>query len=264
MSALCTIQGNTDGCAEQYICATALYLMSVLSQRHSIIFARVISAPVHVKEIVDSINAIYKRYMYQLMSNVQLPGSNVFDSHILMHSCTQKQDVSLAKEFQKHLSKDDRKHGFIDQGKYSKRYSKITWKDREYHVQYNYDVSHKDVRIYCDTNKFQTLPFCGSHPKTHGARGLGKHYHIRLDPNIGHGICSIRGIPCDYVACTSMLDQPWISGFQSTKQARYQPVVNCTYWPVLFPCNNCNIIHLIPNQHLLMSLMRYIRWFLTE
>ena len=43
-----------------------------------------------------------------------------------------------------------------------------------------------------------------------------------------------------------MLYQPWISGILSTKQARYQPVINCTYWPVLGPYNNWNIIHLTP------------------
>ena len=71
--------------------------MSVLSQRHSIIIDRGISAPGHGKEVVDGINAIDKRYIYQLMSNVQLPGSKTFDSQILMHSCTPKNDVSLAK-----------------------------------------------------------------------------------------------------------------------------------------------------------------------
>ena len=65
---------NTDGCAEQYRCASALYLMSVFFQYYSIIIDRGISAPGHVKEVVDGINAIYKRYIYQLMSNVQLPG----------------------------------------------------------------------------------------------------------------------------------------------------------------------------------------------
>ena len=47
-----------------------------------------------------------------------------------MHSCTQKNDVSLDKELQKHLSKDDRKHGIIDQGKYRKGDSKRKWTDR--------------------------------------------------------------------------------------------------------------------------------------
>ena len=95
-----------------------------LSQGHSIIIDRGISAPVHGKEVVYGINVIDKRYMYQLMYNVQLLGSKTFDLQILMHSCTPKNDVSLAKEFQKHLSKDDCKHGVIDQGKYRKIFSK--------------------------------------------------------------------------------------------------------------------------------------------
>ena len=58
---------------------------------------------------------------------------------------------------QKHLSKEHRKHVVIDQLKYSKRASKRKWTDREYHVQDNYDVAHKDVKMYCDINKFPAL-----------------------------------------------------------------------------------------------------------
>ena len=165
--------------------------MSFMSQCYSIIIDRGISAPGHVKEVADSLNAIDKCYIYQLMSNVQLPGSETFDSQILMHSCTQKNDVILAKEFQKCISKEHHKHGVIDQGKYRKIASKRKWTDREYHVQDNSDVAHKDVKIYCDTNQFPVLPFCGPHTKTHGARGLCKHYHLRFDPILGHGICAI-------------------------------------------------------------------------
>ena len=118
--------------------------------------------------------------------------------------------------------------------------------EREYHVQDNADVAHKDVKMYCDTNQFPESPFCGSHPNSHGARELSKHYHLRFDPKLGHGICAIRLIPCVYVACTSMLDKPWIYGIPSKKQACYQPVTNCTYWPVLESYNNWGIIDLSP------------------
>ena len=56
-----------------------------------------ISEHVHVKEVVDGINAMYKSYIYQLISNVKLPGSITFDSHILMQYCTQNNDVGMAK-----------------------------------------------------------------------------------------------------------------------------------------------------------------------
>ena len=69
-----------------------------------------------------------------------------------MHYCTPTKYVSLNEEFPKHISNDDREHGIIDQGKDRKRSSKSKWTEREYHVQNNADVAHKDVKMYCDTN----------------------------------------------------------------------------------------------------------------
>ena len=78
--------------------------------------------------------------------------------------------------------------------------------------------------MYCDTNQFPALPFCGPHQNPHGARGLSNHYHLRFDPKLGHVICAILCIPCECVVCTSILDQPCISSIHFKKQARYQPV----------------------------------------
>ena len=107
------------------------------------------------------------------------------------------------------MSKDHCEHGVIEHRKYRKRASKIIWTDRECHVQDNADVVHKDVKMYCDTNQFPELPFCGSHQKPHVARGSSKHYHLPFDPQLGHGICTILYIPCAYVGCTSILDKHW-------------------------------------------------------
>ena len=115
--------------------------------------------------------------------------------------------------------------------------------DREYHVQNNSDVAHKDVKMYCNIKQSPALPFCGPHSKPHGYRGLSKHYHLRFDPKLGNGVCEICRIPCDCVACKSMLDKLWISGIPLKKE-RYQPVTNFTYWPVLGSFNNRKIIQL--------------------
>ena len=95
-TSLIKIWENTDGCAEQYICASALYLMSVMSQCYSIIIDRGISTPDHGKEVVDVFNAVDKSYIYQLMSKFQLPGSVTFHSRIKIHTGTENKDVSLA------------------------------------------------------------------------------------------------------------------------------------------------------------------------
>ena len=118
------------------------------------------------------------------------------------------------------------------------------WTERKYHVQDNASGELKYVKMYCNTNQFPELPFCGPHPKPHGARGLGKHYHLRFDPKLSMGVCSILRIPCACVACTSMLYKPWIPGIPSDKQDRYKPVTKYTYWPVLGAFKNWNIIQL--------------------
>ena len=74
-------------------------------QCYSIIIDQVISTPGHDKELVDVFNAIDKRYIYQLMSTVKLPGSNIFDSYMQVHNGDLKYDVSLAKEIQHYLTK---------------------------------------------------------------------------------------------------------------------------------------------------------------
>ena len=65
------------------------------------------------------------------------------------------------------------------------------WIDRQYHVQDNADVAQKYVKKYCNTNQRPVLPFCGTHSKPHGARGLSKHYHLRFDPKIVNDVCAI-------------------------------------------------------------------------
>ena len=56
--------------------------------------------------MVDGINAVDKRYIYQLMSKVQLPRSIRFDSQIKIHTGNEKKDVSLAQEFKFHLEEE--------------------------------------------------------------------------------------------------------------------------------------------------------------
>ena len=92
------------------------------------------------------------------------------------------------------------------------------WTERNDHVKHNAAVELKDVKMYCNTNQFPELPFCGPHSKPHVARGLSKNYHLRFDPKPGMGVCAICHIPCACVACTSMLDKPWMSGISIDKQ----------------------------------------------
>ena len=67
-----------------------------MSQCYYIMIYQGISAPGHGKYVLYRLNAVYKSYIYQLMSTVKLPGSKIFDSQMQMYTGNQKYALSLA------------------------------------------------------------------------------------------------------------------------------------------------------------------------
>ena len=65
-------------------------------QSFNIIIDRGISAPGHVREVVDGINSTYKRLIFHFMENFQIPGSKLFDAQMEVQTATQNTDVILA------------------------------------------------------------------------------------------------------------------------------------------------------------------------
>ena len=102
---------NTDVCDDHNRCATSLYLFLILSQSFHIIIYCGISAPGHGREVVDGLIATDKIFIFHPVSTFQIPGSKLFDTQMLVHTTKQNTDVSLALEFQKHLSYSSLKHG---------------------------------------------------------------------------------------------------------------------------------------------------------
>ena len=96
----------------------------------------------------------------------------------------------------------------LDPGKDIKCAIKQKCTEREYHIEDSKDVSQISVKISCATTHLPALSFCGLHAKPNGVIGLSKHDHLRLDPKLGHGKCSIKLVLCAFIAFTTMLDKP--------------------------------------------------------
>ena len=71
--------------------------MSMLSQAFSVIIDHGISAPGHGREVVDSLNAIEKVFLFQLISTVQLPVEKGYDAQMVIHTGTRTSSVILAR-----------------------------------------------------------------------------------------------------------------------------------------------------------------------
>ena len=52
---------NTDGCSKQYICANAMWVLSVLEFTHRVIIYRFVDAPGHGGSKIYGINGAYKK-----------------------------------------------------------------------------------------------------------------------------------------------------------------------------------------------------------
>ena len=91
-------------------------------------------------------------------------------------------------------------------------------------MQKDSDVTHKYVDMLCNKTQFPSLQLFCPHTKPHGVRGLGKHYHMRFDPNLGHVTFTIRQISCAYDVCMLMLDKTRVHGLPLQNKLQYQPV----------------------------------------
>ena len=64
-----TIWGNKNGCADQFHCATALYLISIFAHTYNIIIDHVVGAPGHGREVAGGFNATEKRVLSNFNEN---------------------------------------------------------------------------------------------------------------------------------------------------------------------------------------------------
>ena len=113
-----TMWDQTDGCAKQYRCSVAYYLMSYLSTPYQIVLDRAVYAPGHGKDVVDGFNAVQKRYLATCLIIRSTPEKyNIDSKRMRVEAMTEKGDVNFAEECKRLLdlrdeigTKGDKKH----------------------------------------------------------------------------------------------------------------------------------------------------------
>ena len=89
---------------------------------------------------------------------MKLTGIQSFDKKIVMHTSEHNDDVIQSSIL------------LLIMGR-KKRSGEKKWTNREYHVKNNENFQHRDVKMYCTTNQFTQLSFCGPTKKPYGAHG---------------------------------------------------------------------------------------------
>ena len=109
---------QTDGCANQYMCSIAYYLMYFLSKSYQIVLDRAVDTSGYEKYAVDGFNGFQKQYLATCLRMRSTPEvENIDSKRMRVNAMTEKGEVIFDEEC-KHLldlsdeigTKGDKKH----------------------------------------------------------------------------------------------------------------------------------------------------------
>ena len=238
-----TVWDDTDGCAKQYRCGTAFFLLSVLAGEFGIAIDRAIGAPGHGKDVVDALNATDKVYLRKMMCMIGTPEANDSEARMRAHSMLGDEKMSLAEESARLCRLPERAHGVKSEGgKRTKREAAAKMQQRFYHVQDPAKVKYKNVNMTA----------VGFDEGDHN--GMLAHYNVRVSKQLGVGKAAVRRIPCACSACLAQLNLPWQPGVAAELQPMFASSTSCIFWPIFMRAagepglNDWRIVKLEPKK----------------
>ena len=144
----CCIFDHTDGCAKQYRCGNALFLLSALCHKYKIVIGRAIAAPGHGKSIIDGLNAVDKTHLRRRMMMSNPLADTRSEKCLNVFNYTNNTANSFANDCARICAHKARSSGVLHSSNYSARSKSSKLSNRYYHV-------HNDE---------SSIPFI--HPKT--------------------------------------------------------------------------------------------------
>ena len=115
----CTFWESTDGYSKQYRCGSALFFLCYISFKYKIIIDRMIGAPGHGKNLVDSINTSDKTYLKDKMCMIRTPEVDDCSKRIKAHSMIDNTYYIFAEECKRLCECIHRENGAKGYSKYN-------------------------------------------------------------------------------------------------------------------------------------------------
>jgi hypothetical protein len=226
---------NTDGCAKQYRCGTALYLLALLAVTYDIVIDRAIGAPGHGKCEVDGGNAVDKQFIEKKMCLIEAPDAEASARRMAAHAMAEGALLSFAAECVRICSTRERAEGVKSEGKSKKREERARMKSRHYHLQDPNMVRFGSVKM--EATGFRSV-------RGEARNGIAAMYNFRADPDLGMRAIAARRIPCACAACIEQLQRPWLPGHPVEGQPRYSRNSRCQLFSIFDGLNDWTIISL--------------------
>ena len=165
-----TMCDQTDGCAKQYRCSIAYYMMSYLSKSYQIFLDRAVYTPGNGKDVVGGFNAVQKRYLATcLRMRITPEKDKIENKRMRVEAMKEKGEVIFAKECKRLLDLCD-EIGTKGDKKHAKREAKSRLNHKYYWVHKEEDTLFKGMKaVYKILNNKDKV-------------SIKQFYHIRCDP----------------------------------------------------------------------------------
>ena len=149
-----TVWEDTNGCAKQYKCALAIYLMIVLSSSYGIIMDHEINAPGHGKNFVDGLNLTEKYYLKGGMELIDKLSSNNTSKIGILPSASKYVSNKVSDQCIYILNHKERLNRLKGSTKMQNKESIFKYKSHIYNVKRNYGFITEVLKLYGATNCF--------------------------------------------------------------------------------------------------------------
>ena len=106
-----TVWEDTKGCAKQYSCTLAIYLMTVLLSSYVIIMDSAINAPVQGKNFIDGLNETENSHMKEQMELIGKLESNVTSNIGILPSASKYASIKFLDQCIHIINNKDRLNG---------------------------------------------------------------------------------------------------------------------------------------------------------
>ena len=210
------IVDDTDGCAVQYRCGTALWMLHKLAAETGYIYDRGIDAEGHGKKLIDGLSGVDKNYIIkEFRGNISHQSGVAKEGKrdLVLYQVNQKGERKDLAEFaQKILSRPERANGVVRVPYVNPKKEKVK-KDTDL-ASRHYMVRKKDqVRF---RNIFmEAVGF----PEGAG-NGLKSHYHFIFDPELGEKFAFSK-ITCNCEGCEEQMKRPIATRYTGPRDKCY-------------------------------------------
>ena len=165
--------------------------MTMLSSSYGIIIDCANNAPFHRKDVVDGLNATYKRYLKEQIEMIGKLASNNTSNIGMLPSASKHVYIKFSDQCIQILYNKEGGNELKCSTRIQKREPLFKYQSRVYNIHRESDVNHIGIKMRCRDKLSLSLNVNNDKTSTYGIKGILRHYEYRSYHKLSPGIVAV-------------------------------------------------------------------------